>query len=83
MPHVWALIRAIELNNRTKDKRVMDARSVVSIITGNNIDSDSDWNGSEEEDSHVEDSMRLDRLSLEQGKMADTRGSVISLHFFV
>lgn len=83
MPHVWALIRAIELDNRTKDKRVMDARSVVSIITGNNIDSDSDWNGSEEEDSHVEDSMRLDRLSLEQGKMADTRGSVISLDFFV
>ena len=83
MPHVWALIRAIELNNRTKDKRVMDARTVVSIITGNIIDSDSDWNGSEEEDSHVEDSMRLDRLSLEQGKMADTRGSVISLDFFV
>ena len=83
MPHVWVLIRAVELNNRTKDKRVMDARSVVSIITGNNIDSDSDWNGSEEEDSYVEDSVRLDRLSLEQGKMANTRGSVISLDFFV
>ena len=55
----------------------MDARTV----TGNNIDSNSDWNGSDEEDSHIEDSMRLDRLSLEQGKMADTRGSITSLDF--
>ena len=83
MPHVWALIRAIDFFNRTKDKRDMDLRTVVSIITGDYPDSD--WNGSDEEgeDSRVEDSVMLDRLSLEQGKMADTRGSVALLDFVI
>ena len=55
----------------------------VSVIIGS--DSNNNWNGLDEEreDSHVEDSVRLDRLSLEQGKMADTRGSTASLDFVI
>ena len=77
MPHVWALIQAIPRFNRTKDKRDMDPRSVVSVILGN--DSDSDWNGSDEERENdaEEDSFRVDKLLMEQGKMVDTRGSFI------
>ena len=33
MSHVWALIRAIETFNRTKDKRDMNAEGVVSVVT--------------------------------------------------
>ena len=73
MPHVWALIRAIESFSRTKDKRNMNAESVVNVILGDI--SDSDWNESDEE--RLEDSYTLDKLTMDQGKMADTRDSVI------
>ena len=55
----------------------MDARTVVSVILGN--DSDSDWNGSDEEKENdaEEGSFRVDKLLMEQGKMADTCGSFI------
>ena len=73
MPHVWALIRTIGIFNRTKDKRDMNAKTVVRLITGS--DSDSDWNDSDGADYSVrEDSYRVDRLTMDQGKMADTRG---------
>ena len=52
----------------------MNAKTVVSIITGS--DSDSDWNDSDggADYSVREDSYRVDRLTMDQGKMADTRG---------
>ena len=58
----------------------MDAKTVVSVILGN--DSDSDWNGSDEERENEaeEDSFRVDKLSMEQSKMADTR---VSIYFTV
>ena len=54
----------------------MDAKTVVSVILGN--DSDSDWNGSDEEGENdaEEDSFRVDKLLMEQSKMADTRVSI-------
>ena len=58
----------------------MNVRTVVSIITGNN--SDSDWNDSDEEELR-EDSLLIDKLSMELGKMADTRASVTSVDFVV
>ena len=51
----------------------MNAKTVVRLITGS--DSDSDWNDSDGADYSVrEDSYRVDRLTMDQGKMADTRG---------
>ena len=53
---------------------------VVSVSDSNN-----DWNRSDEkrEDRHNKDSIRLDRLSLEQGKITDIRGSITSLNFVI
>ena len=78
--HVWDIITTIKLDNRTLDKRDMDTRMVVSVSDSNN-----NWNGSDEkrEDRHIKDSIRLDRLSLEQGKITDTRGSITSLDFVI
>ena len=61
----------------------MNATSVVSVIFDS--DCDSDWNGSDEEqDSWLEeDSFRMDRLSMELGKMADTRDSVFYSMFCI
>ena len=61
----------------------MNVETVVSIIFSN--DSDSDWNGSEEEGEGCleEDSLHMDRLSMELVKMADTRGVLTSLHVVV
>ena len=58
----------------------MDARHVVSVITGS--DSDSDWNSSDEErDGFLEEELfQMDRLTMEQGKMAATRGIVNLLY---
>ena len=49
----------------------MNVERVVSIIL--NGDLDSHWNISDEEreEGFVSESVRLDRLSMEQGKMAD------------
>ena len=54
----------------------MNAESVVSIITGE--ESNTNWNDSEDEqeDYFEEESLRVDRLTMELGKMSDTRGSV-------
>ena len=83
MPHVWALIRDIELIDAMKDKLDMNVETVVSIITGDK--SDSDWNDSSEEETRErqEDSFLLDKLSMELGKMADTGASVTSVNFVV
>ena len=56
--------------------RVMNAESVVSIIKGE--DSDSNWNDSEEEqeDYFEEESLRVDRLIMELGKISDICDSV-------
>ena len=72
-----------DLSDSLKDKRDMNAESVVSILTGENVDSD--WNNSEEEqeDYFEEDSVRLDRFEMELGKMADTRGSFYMLDFAI
>ena len=61
----------------------MNVETVVSIIFSS--DSDSDWNGSEEEgEGYLEDdSLRMDRLSMELGKMADTCGVLTLLYFVV
>ena len=61
----------------------MNVETVVSIIFSS--DSDSDWNGSEEEGEGCleDDSLRMDRLSMELGKMADTRGVLTLLYFIV
>ena len=65
----------------------MNVENVVSVFAGS--DSDSDWNGSEEEmEDYLEDnSLRVDRLSMELGKMVDTRvrarGSVALLDFVI
>ena len=60
----------------------MNVETVVSLLFSN--DSDSDWNGSDEEEENYEedDSLRVDRLAMEQGKMADTCGA-LSLFYFV
>ena len=52
----------------------MNAENVVSVIF--HSDSDSDWNRSDEEgeDCFGDDSLRVDRLSMELGKMAAQRG---------
>ena len=54
----------------------MNAESIVSIITGE--ESDTNWNDSEEEqeDYFKEESLKVDRLTMELGKMSDIRGSV-------
>ena len=54
----------------------MNAESVVSIITGE--ESDSNWNDLEEEqeDYFEEESLRVNRLMMKLGKMSDIRGSV-------
>ena len=60
--------------NRTKAKCTMNAESVVSVIFCS--DSESDWNRSDEEgeDCFGDDSLCVDRLSMELGKTADKRG---------
>ena len=58
----------------------MNAETVVSIITGN--DSDSDWNDSGEEQLR-DDSLLVDKLSMELGKMATLRASVTLVNFVV
>ena len=61
----------------------MNVETVVSLLFSN--DSDSDWNGSNEEEENYEedDSLRVDRLAMEQGKMVDTRGALSLLYFVV
>ena len=61
----------------------MNVKTVVSIIFSS--DSDSDWNDSEDEgEGYLEDdSLHTDRLSIELGKMADTRGVLTLLYFDV
>ena len=61
----------------------MNVETVVSLLFSN--DSDSDWNGSDEEEENYEedDSLHVDRLAMEQGKMADTRGAPSLLYFVV
>ena len=49
----------------------MNAESVVSIITGEDSDN---WN-EEQDDYFEEESLRVDRLTMELGKMSDIRGS--------
>ena len=68
--------------DRTKDKRVMNAESVARHIFCS--DSDSDWNGSEEEAEYCveDDSLVMDRLTMELGKMAHTC-SVLTLLYFI
>ena len=60
----------------------MNVKTVISVIFSS--DSDSDWNGSEEEGEGCleDDSLHMDRLSMELGKMADTHG-VLTLQYFV
>ena len=61
----------------------MNVETVVSIMFSSN--SDSDWNGSEEEGKGCleEDSLHMDRLSMELVKMADTRGVLTLLYVVV
>ena len=61
----------------------MNAETVTSILSSSNFDSD--WNESEEEEeNYMEDnSLRADRLAMEQGKMADTRGILTLICFVV
>ena len=61
----------------------MNAETVVSILFSSN--SNSDWNGSEEEEkSYLEDdSLHVDRLSMEQCKMTYTRGVLTLLYVIV
>ena len=56
----------------------MNVERVVSVIL--DTDSDSDWNKSDEEreEGFDSESFQMDRLSMEQGKMADKRGSVVT-----
>ena len=56
----------------------MNVERVVSVIL--DTDSDSDWNKSDEEreEGFDSESFRMDRLSMEQGKMADKLGSVVA-----
>ena len=56
----------------------MNVERVVSVIL--DTDSDSDWNKSDEEreEGFDSESFRMDRLSMEQGKMADKLGSVVT-----
>ena len=63
-PHFWASIRAIEVDDVTKDKRVMDGEAVVhDIFLQKTEDDQEDWNKSNDEDStmHKEDSFATDR----------------------
>ena len=50
----------------------MNVENVVSVLTGS--DTDSDWNESEEEreDCFEDTSVRVDRLSMELGKIVNT-----------
>ena len=56
----------------------MNVERVVSVILDS--DSDSDWNKSDEEreEGFDSESFRMDRLSMEQGKMADKLGSDVT-----
>ena len=56
----------------------MNVERVVSVIL--DTDSDSDWNKSDEEreEGFDSESFRMDRLSMEQGKMANKLGSVVT-----
>ena len=56
----------------------MNVERVVCIILGG--DFDSDWNKSDEESESGFDSesFRMDRLSMEQGKMVEKCGSVVT-----
>ena len=56
----------------------MDVERVVCIILGGHLDSD--WNKSDEESESGFDSesFQMDRLSMEQGKMVDKCGSVVT-----
>ena len=56
----------------------MNVERVVSIILDS--DSNSNWNKSDEEreEGFDSESFRMDRLSMEQGMMADKRGSVVT-----
>ena len=78
MPHVWALIWYPKLRDWHKDKLDMNVERVVSVIL--DTDSDSDWNKSDEEreEGFDSESFRMDRLSMEQGKMADKLGSAVT-----
>ena len=59
----------------------MNVEHVVCIILGGNLDSD--WNKSDEESKSGFDSesYRMDRLSMEQGKMVDKCGNVVTRFF--
>ena len=59
----------------------MNVEHVVCIILGGNLDSD--WNKSDEESESGFDSgsYQMDRLSMEQGKMVDKCGSVVTRFF--
>ena len=64
--------------NLSKDKLNMNVEHVVSVILDD--DSDSNWNKSDEEreDGFDSESFQMDRLSMEQGRMVDKRGSVVT-----
>ena len=59
----------------------MNVERVVCITLGGNLDSD--WNKSdkESESGFDSESYQMDRLSMEQGKMVDKCGSVVSRFF--
>ena len=59
----------------------MNVERVVCIILGGNLDSD--WNKSDEQSKSGFDSesYRMDRLSMEQGKMVDKCGNVVTGFF--
>ena len=59
----------------------MNVERVVCIILGGNLDSD--WRKSDEESKSGFDSesYRMDRLSMEEGKMADKYGNVVTRFF--
>ena len=67
----------------TKDKSIMNAGKVVDVLFDS--DNNSNWNGSDEERENwlEEGSFRMDRLSMELGKMADTLGSTYSSILFI
>ena len=56
----------------------MNVEHVVCIIIGGDLDSD--WNKSDEgsESGFDSESFQMDRLSMEQGKMVDKCGSVVT-----
>ena len=62
----------------------MNVERVVCIILGGNLDSDwIHWNKPDEESKSGFDSepYRMDRLSMEQGKMVDKCGNVVTRFF--